>query len=175
MIPTKNKATITDVKLWLTEKELQELTNERDINNCDVLPIIDAKITNSLELAESLWCGKYIGCKPEGKVALLKIRKVVTLMLTRYFLDVNKTRPSVIEQYKEAIRLIENACCTECGGEISKEDAELIGLDTSTAKVYIYTEPGTLDRSQTTNYTRRNGVFASSATRSRYTGKHRYW
>lgn len=173
MIPTNNKPTANDLLMWLSERELSDMTNPANRNNCAPEDIQNDKINNALELADSVWCSKYIGCQPTGKVALIKMRKPVTLMIARYFLDREKSRPSVVDQYNEALRLMKDACCSECGGELTAEEAELIGWTTSTAKAYVYSEDGTLDRSQTAGY-QKGGLFATNRTTFRNSARRSY-
>lgn len=175
MITAYNQATIADLRLWLTEREITDLTRERARNNCEPGELKadeNLQLQQALDLADSIWCSKYIVCEPAGKVALLKIRKVTTLMLARYFLDEEKSRPSVVQQYAQAMEMLNQAC--QHGGEVSKEDAELIGEDSSTTKTYVYTEPSTLDRSMTTGYLR-GGLYASSPSVLKNSERRRYY
>lgn len=129
-------ATVDDLKLWLGEDEVIQLSDLCDPLNATL--DLD-KLQQALDFALDQLNGFYITGSDCGK-ALIKLNcRYFTLVFARVILDTTKARPHVTEDYNNVLEQIKNFCAcdrTRCPIDASTLDSILGNTNSSTRAKY---------------------------------------
>lgn len=118
--------TIADLELAIESRELLELSQLTDplAQNINT-----AKIQYALDRATELINSYYVTANDCGKAMIKLSCKQLTIDFTVWMLDTTKARPFIVDNYKDAIKRLEDIVCgckTRC--PISSADiAEILG------------------------------------------------